>query len=103
MKTEVVRMAPAVRYDFEAATRLSGQLTQLAAKIEWLAWLRSGQHSRCLGGSHSDNWQGAKRHHFDAEYRRQQAALDQLAAAARKIKTQVDQATAEAHAAQKKH
>jgi hypothetical protein len=91
-----------VPYDFAAADRLSQQLAQLAAKLDWLAWLRRTQRHSMLGAPNSDNWMGAKRHRFEHDFDRQQAALTGLAGTARTIKARVDGATADAHAARQK-
>lgn len=88
-------------YDFAAADRLSQQLAQLAAKLEWLVWLRNGQRKSMLGTPHSDDWKGVKRNQFEQDFRREQAALTALAGQARSAKSRVDSATVEAHAARK--
>ncbi|MCL2552896.1 MAG: hypothetical protein FWE15_19210 [Actinomycetia bacterium] len=85
-------------FDFEAADWLSRQLVQLAAKIEWFAWLRDQQQKKMLGTSDSDNWQGSRRQQFDDKFSGEQAALGQLAQAARQLKSNVDTAIGEAHA-----
>jgi outer membrane murein-binding lipoprotein Lpp len=94
-------MTPRVKYDFDAAARLSSQLSQLASKLEWLAWLRDRERSTLLGSPRSDNWKGKRRDRFEQEFRREQSRLKTLAEEAREMKSKVDAATANAHAAQK--
>ncbi|MGY0056695.1 hypothetical protein ACWY4P_09050 [Streptomyces sp. LZ34] len=89
------------KYDFDAAERLRQQLSQLVDKLDWYIWLREGQRKALLGAPHSDNWQGAKRNRFETDYARQRAALTDLKAAALRLQSQVNQATASAHAAEK--
>ncbi|MEU6578131.1 hypothetical protein [Streptomyces sp. NPDC046805] len=88
-------------YDFGAADRLSKQLSQLVAKLDWFIWLRTTQRQSLLGSPHSDNWQGAKRGQFEDEYARQQAAFAGLKDAARSLQARVNSATEAARADQK--
>jgi hypothetical protein len=95
-------MSDEVDFDFTAADRLGQQLSQLAAKLDWLVWLRGGQRNGKLGSPGSDNWTGNKRHQFEGEFHREQNALRSLADRARAARGNVaDQITA-AHAAQRK-
>lgn len=89
------------KYDFAAAERLSNELSQLAAKIDWFLWLRTTQRKVLLAGAHSDKWQGTRRSAFEVEFARQQAALTESKAAARRLQTAIAHATAAAHAAEK--
>jgi hypothetical protein len=92
-------MTPKVRYDFDAAARLSSQLTELAAKLEWLAWLRDRERGTLLGSPSSDNWKGKRRQRFEQEFYREQSALRALAGEARDMKSKVDAATVQAEMA----
>lgn len=89
--------------DVPAAERLNQQLTQLVAKIDWLLWLRSGQRKALLGDRHSDNWKGAKRNRFEADFARHQAALAELKSAARTLQAKVNEGIEAARAAGKTH
>ncbi|MEO3845599.1 hypothetical protein [Streptomyces sp. CNZ287] len=89
------------KYDFAAAERLSNELSQLIAKIDWFLWLRTTQRKTLLGSTRSDNWQGTRRSAFEVEFTRQQAALTESKAAARRLQTAIAHATAAAHAAEK--
>ncbi|HEY7595538.1 MAG TPA: hypothetical protein VH969_20470 [Actinophytocola sp.] len=89
-------------FDFTAADRLSQQLSQLAAKLDWLVWLRGSQRSGKLGSPGSDNWTGSKRHQFEGEFRREQNALTSLADRARTARGNVADQISAAHAAQRK-
>lgn len=80
-------------YNFEAADRLSYQLSQLTAKLDWLLWLRSTQRKALLGTEHSDHWQGSKRRRFETDFARQQAALVSLKEQASRVQSEVDRAT----------
>lgn len=88
-------------YDFGAADRLHKELTQLVAQLDWFIGLRVSNRENLLGSPHSDNWQGAKRKHYEGEYGRQQAALTDLKAAARTLQASVHRATDAARAAKK--
>ena len=95
-------MSGGADFNFAAADRLSQQLSQLAAKLDWLVWLRAGQHKGKLGSPHSDNWTGAKRHEFEGRFLREQRALASLAERARAARAQVAEQISSAHAAQRK-
>ncbi|WP_306316854.1 MULTISPECIES: hypothetical protein [unclassified Streptomyces] len=85
-------------FDFQAADHLSRQLTQLIEKLDWLLWLRSTQRKSLLGGEGSDNWQGAKRRHFETDFARGQSSLTRLKDQARSLQTEVATATRTARA-----
>jgi hypothetical protein len=89
------------KYDFDAAQRLSQQLSQLIQKLDWFIWLRLSKKDALLGGQHSDNWQGKKRDRFQTDFLRQHAALTEVRNAAIRVQSQVAQATEAAHAAEK--
>jgi uncharacterized protein YukE len=89
------------KYDFDAAQRLSDQLTELVKRIDWFMWLRDGQSNTLLGPLNSENWQGAKRNDFDNKFRRQKKALSALKDAAKSLQSQVHTATETARAAEK--
>ena len=88
-------------YDFAAADRLSQQLAQLTARIEWLVGLRDSQRKALLGKPGSDNWTGERRGTYEDHFGGQQKALRHIAAQARVLKGKVDAATREAHTEQK--
>jgi hypothetical protein len=87
-----------IHYDFAAADTLSRQLSVLAQKIEWLVWLRKGQRGAQLGDPSSVNWSGQKRLKFEGDFDREQSRLTALAAEAKRMKSAVDTATANAYA-----
>ncbi|WP_210577672.1 hypothetical protein [Streptomyces sp. GESEQ-4] len=85
-------------YDYDAADQLSRALKQCIERIDWFLWLRNGRRKALLSTPHSDNWQGAKRNHYERDFARQQAALRDLMDEARRLHARVGQATEQARA-----
>jgi hypothetical protein len=84
-----------VQYNFTAADHLSTALAQLSTKLSDLANLRANQKTTYL----DDCWKGQKHDDFVTTFGGQQTTLGSFQQRALSLKGQVDQATADAHAA----
>lgn len=91
-------MAQDVDYDFSAAASLGRALIQLHDKLDaFRDNARQSLHSKLL----NDCWQGAARTRFERDFVRQQKALGYLADRARRLHGLVNDATDDAHRAQR--
>jgi hypothetical protein len=96
---------PPVKYNAAAADDLSRALTQLTAKIDWYLGYRKRLVDSLLdcpdAPPTSVPWKGARRRRYDAESDDQRKELHRLAGEATALRKLVDQATAQARAANK--
>lgn len=100
-------MTPGQEYDFAAADELVGALRYLHQKITDLRGLRKKLRDTDLDcvdrPGVSMPWRGQRRNRFDADFDRQQAQLDHLAAEANRVLKAVNAATDDAHQSVRAH